>query len=414
MNEKLLERFLRYVRIGTASDDKSDNSPTTEGQILLGRLLRDEMEEIGITDASVDENGYVTGTIPGNAGPEVPVIGFIAHLDTSPEMPGDNVNPQVIRNYNGDQIPLNKKQGIILSPSEFPELRNYIGQTIITTDGTTLLGADNKAGIAEIMTAAEILLKRRDFKHGNVRICFTPDEEIGRGANRFNVKNFGAEFAYTIDGGEPGSLEYETFNAASVTVTIQGKSIHPGIAKNQMINSINVANEFCNLLPRAERPEHTEGYEGYFHVYDIKGGVDSTTMKVLVRDHSGEKFQARKNLLLEITEWLNRRYGDNSITLNIRDEYYNMRQRIEPFMHIVKIAEEAIERCGIKPVITPVRGGTDGARLSYMGLPCPNVFTGGHNFHGRFEFIPIESMQKAVEVICEIVKINAEKSDRST
>lgn len=408
MNDKLLERFLRYVRVGTASDDKSEKCPSTEGQLVLASMLRDELLQIGIADASVDENGYVTGTVPGNAGPAVPAIGFIAHLDTSPEMPGDGVNPQVVKNYSGEEIPLNKRLGIILSPAEFPELKNYKGLTIITTDGTTLLGADNKAGIAEIVTAAEWLMRNPKVRRGDVKICFTPDEEIGRGANRFNVKGFGAEFAYTVDGGEVGTLEYETFNAANATVTIQGRSIHPGVAKNQMVNSINIAHEFCNLLPSAQRPEHTEGYEGYFHVYDIKGGVDSTTLKVLVRDHSEKNFAARKQLLREIAEWLNRRHGDNRVTINIRDEYYNMRQKIEPFMHIVEIAREAMKRCGMDAVINPVRGGTDGARLSYMGLPCPNIFTGGHNFHGRFEFIPLESMQSAVEVICEIVKINAE------
>jgi len=413
MNEKLLERFLRYVKTGTASNDKSETRPSTEGQLVLAHMLRDEMEEIGIVSASVDKNGYVTGTVPGNAGPGVPVIGFIAHLDTSPEMPGDNVKPQVIRDYNGEEIPLSKRHGIILSPADFPELAQYKGCTIITTDGSTLLGADNKAGIAEIMTAAELLLSDNSITRGDIKICFTPDEEIGRGANHFNIKEFGADFAYTVDGGEAGSLEYETFNAACATVTIQGKSIHPGMAKNQMVNSINLAVEFCNMLPGAERPEHTEGYEGYFHVYDISGGVDSTIIKVLVRDHSEKNFTARKQMLREIADWLNRRYGDNRVTINIRDEYYNMRQKIEPFFHVVQIAEEAIQRCGLKPVIAPVRGGTDGARLSFMGLPCPNIFTGGHNFHGRYEFIPLESMQKTVEVIVEIARIAAERATKT-
>ncbi|MBE0676216.1 MAG: peptidase T [Bacteroidales bacterium] len=406
--EKLLERFLRYVRVGTAADDKSDSCPSTRGQLLLANMLVEEMKEIGISDAEVDENGYVMGTIEGNAGKHVPAIGFIAHLDTSPEMPGDNVNPLVHHNYKGGELVLNREKNIVLSPEDFPEMNRYAGQTLITTDGTTLLGADNKAGIAEIITAADIILNSSEIRHGKIRICFTPDEEIGRGANRFNVKKFGAEFAWTVDGGEVGSLEYETFNAATATLTIQGKSIHPGSAKNQMINSIGVANEFCSMLPPSEKPEHTEGYEGYFHVFDFKGGVDTTVMRILIRDHSEKNFQARKQKVRSIADWLNMKYGDNRVAVSIRDEYFNMRQKIEPFMHVVNIAEEAIRNCGLNPIITPVRGGTDGARLSYMGLPCPNLFTGGHNFHGRYEYIPLESMQKAVGVICEIVKLVSE------
>lgn len=404
--EKLLDRFLSYVRVGTASDDRSESCPSTEGQLELGRMLVEEMKEIGITDAFIDENGYVMGTVPGNS-KDIPVTGFIAHLDTSPEMPGDNVCPQVIPNYAGNDIALNKKLGILLSPGDFPELNNYIGQTLITTDGTTLLGADNKAGIAEIMTAADMLMNNHDFKRGDIKICFTPDEEIGRGANKFDIEKFGADHAYTVDGGEAGSIEYETFNAANVTVTIQGRSIHPGTAKNQMINSIGVAQEFCRMLPQAEKPEHTEGYEGYFHVYDFKGAVDSTVLKILIRDHSEQRFGYRKQIVRETTDWLNNRYGDKVVITTIRDEYYNMRRKIEPFMHVVKKAEQAIINCGMKPLITPVRGGTDGAKLSYMGLPCPNIFTGGHNFHGIYEYIPLESMQKAVNVICEIARLTA-------
>jgi tripeptide aminopeptidase len=351
------------------------------------------------------------GTIPGNTEYDIPVIGFIAHLDTSPEMPGYNVNPVLHKNYNGGDITINSEKKIILSPTDFPELKNYTGQTLITTDGTTLLGADNKAGIAEIMTAAEIILTSKNMKHGTIRIGFTPDEEIGRGANRFDVKKFGAQFAYTVDGGEIGSLEYETFNAASATVIIQGKSIHPGSAKNQMINSIGVANEFLSMLPQSEKPEHTEGYEGYFHVFSFSGTVDSTTMRILIRDHSEKNFNARKQVVRSVATWLNEKYGDNTVTVSIRDEYFNMKHKIEPFKHIVTIAETAIENCGLNPKITPVRGGTDGARLSYMGLPCPNLFTGGHNFHGRYEYIPLESMHKTVEVICEVVKLVSENID---
>lgn len=409
--EKLLERFLRYVKVGTTSNDTSDSCPSTKGQLILGKMISEEMRDLGITDATVDENGYVMGSIPGNAGPGIPVIGFIAHLDTSPDMSGENVNPQLHHNYDGGELVLNQEKNIVLSPSELPEMKKYSGQTLITTDGTTLLGADNKAGIAEIMTVAEIILNSKNIRHGDIRICFTPDEEIGRGANRFDVSKFGAEYAYTVDGGEIGSLEYETFNAATATVTIQGKSIHPGSAKNQMINSIGVANEFCSMLPQSEKPEHTEGYEGYFHVFNFNGTVDSTTMKILIRDHSEKKFNTRKQFVKSVTDWLNKKYEDKTVVVSIRDEYYNMRQQIEPFMHIVNIAETAIRNCGLVPVITPVRGGTDGARLSYMGLPCPNLFTGGHNFHGRYEYIPLESMQKTVEAICEIIKLVARSKE---
>lgn len=403
--QKLLDRFINYVKTGTASNDKSDSCPSTPGQKILGEMLKNELLELGLTDAAVDENGYVTATIPANTDAEIPVIGFIAHLDTSPEMPGDNVNPIITYIYQGSEIILNEEAGIILSPEEFPELKNYVGQTIISTDGTTLLGADNKAGIAEIVTAAEIIMNSPELKHGKVRICFTPDEEIGRGANRFNVKNFGADFAYTVDGGEIGSIEYETFNAATATISIQGKNIHPGSAKNLMVNSISIAQEFCRMLPASERPEHTEQYEGFFHVFDFQGSVDKTTVRVLIRDHSDEKFEEKKQKITTIADYLNKIYGSNRISVSLRDEYYNMRKQIEPHMHIVDIAAEAVRNCGMEPVITPVRGGTDGSRLSYMGLPCPNIFTGGHNFHGRYEYIPLESMQKAVNVIIEILKI---------
>jgi len=379
MKEMLLDRFLRYVGVGTASDDKSEDCPSTGGQLILARQLTEELREMGLTDAEVDENGYVTATIPSNTEDELPVIGFIAHLDTSPEMPGDNVKPVITPNYSGNDIILDEENGIVLSPNDFPDLKNYIGQTIIATDGSTLLGADNKAGIAEIMTAAWLLSRADAGKHGTVRICFTPDEEIGRGANRFNVKKFGADFAYTVDGGPIGSLEFETFNAATATITVQGRSIHPGSAKNQMVNSISLAQEFCRLLPAVEKPEHTDGYEGYYHVYEFHGGVDKTTMRILLRDHSGEKFEEKKRKIAAIAEYMNGCHGSGRVSVALRDEYFNMRQMIEPFMYTVELAEEAIRNCGIEPVITPVRGGTDGARLSYMGLPCPNIFTGGHN-----------------------------------
>ncbi len=405
MTDMLLDRFLRYVAIGTASDDKSQDCPSTPGQLILANTLAEELMNMGLTDAAVDENGYVTASIPSNTEADLPVIGLIAHLDTSPEMPGNNVKPIITQNYSGNDIILDEENGIVLSPGNFPELANYIGQTIITTDGSTLLGADNKAGIAEIMTAAWLLTSEKERKHGTVKICFTPDEEIGRGANRFNVKKFGADFAYTVDGGPLGSLEYETFNAATATITIQGRSIHPGSAKNQMVNSISIAQEFCRLLPSAEKPEYTEGYEGYYHVYDFQGGVDKTTMKILLRDHSQEKFNEKKRRITSIADYLNSCHGIARVSVNLRDEYFNMRQMIEPYKHIVEWAEEAVRNCGIEPLITPVRGGTDGARLSYMGLPCPNIFTGGHNFHGRYEYIPLQSMEAAVKVILEIIKI---------
>lgn len=403
--KKLLDRFLRYVKTGTTSDYTSESCPSTPGQRILGEMLVAEMKETGIADAAIDGNGYVTGTIPGKGSSKGPVIGFIAHLDTSPDMPGHNVNPLITHYYDGGDIVLNSNEGVILTPSEFPVLANYIGQTIITTDGTTLLGADDKAGIAEIMSAAEIIIADNNLSHNDIKICFTPDEEIGRGANKFNIKKFGADFAYTVDGGEAGSIEYETFNAATATIVVNGRSIHPGSAKNQMINSIGVAQEFCRMLPQSEKPEHTEGYEGYFHVFDISGNVDSTRMRILIRDHSQVRFLERKQLIREIASWLNGRYGSERVSVSIRDEYFNMREKIEPFMYIVRYAEEAIEKCGLTPLISPVRGGTDGARLSYMGLPCPNIFTGGHNFHGKYEFIPLESMGKAVSVICEIIRI---------
>lgn len=412
MTEMLLDRFLRYVATATASDDKSQDCPSTPGQLVLANALAKELIEMGLTDAGVDENGYVTATIPTNTESDLPVIGFIAHLDTSPEMPGNNVKPVITKNYSGNDIILDEENGIVLSPKDFPELGNYIGQTIITTDGSTLLGADNKAGIAEIMTAAWLLTREKERKHGTIKICFTPDEEIGRGANRFNVKKFGADFAYTVDGGPIGSLEYETFNAATATITVQGRSIHPGSAKNQMVNSITIAQEFCRLLPAAEKPEHTEGYEGYYHVYDFHGGVDKTTMRILLRDHSQEKFNEKKVRITSIADYLNSCHGIGRVSVNLRDEYYNMRQMIEPHKHIVEWAEEAVRNCGIEPLITPVRGGTDGARLSYMGLPCPNIFTGGHNFHGRYEYIPLQSMEAAVKVILEIVKIVTERGEK--
>ena len=373
-------------------------------QMNLAILLKDEMIKTGFTDVSLDENGYLMGTIPSNSKKRLPVIGFLAHIDTSPDMTGKNVNPQLKEKYDGGDIMLNKSKNIILSPKEFPELLRYKGQTIITTDGTTLLGADDKAGIAEIMTAMDWLIKHPETEHGKLRVAFTPDEEIGRGADRFNVKAFGAEFAYTIDGGELGELEFENFNAALATIKVSGRNVHPGTAKNQMLNSIHIANEFIGLLPVSQRPEYTEGYEGFFHLIDIKGSVEETSFRLLIRDHDEQKFAEKKRELANITAFLNKKYGKKLFRLTIKEQYRNMQKMIEPVYDIIESAKKAMTDNGVIPDIKPIRGGTDGARLSFMGLPCPNIFAGGHNFHGRYEYIPVESMKKAVEVIVGIVR----------
>jgi len=403
---KVVERFLKYVRFDTQSDRNSSTFPSTKKQYDFGLYLVNELKEIGLSDANIDENGYVMATLPGNCD-GAPVIGFIAHMDTSPDMSGANVQPNVVENYNGRDIVLNKEKNIVLSPSVYPELLNYVGQNIITTDGTTLLGADDKAGIAEIITAMEYLIDNPQIEHGTIKICFTPDEEIGNGANLFDTARFGADFAYTVDGGEVGELEYENFNAASATVTINGINIHPGSAKDKMINSILIGMEFNSMLPPNETPEHTEGYEGFYHLHEIKGTVEKTTLSYIIRDHDKRKFVDRKSRLEKIADYLNDKYGKNTVTVEMKDQYYNMKEKIEPVMHIVETANKAMEEVGITPVVKPVRGGTDGARLSYMGLPTPNIFTGGHNAHGRFEYIPVESMEKAVLVIAKISELYA-------
>lgn len=406
--QSLLERFLGYVRFETRPDDSNTSSPSSVDQMLFAERLADELEKIGMSDVTLDGNGYLMATLPSNNGSNGPVTGFIAHMDTSPEAPSANINPQVHPRYEGKDLVLNPERGVILSPSEFPELEKYKGQTIITTDGTTLLGADDKAGIAEIVTACEHLISNPSLKHGKIRIAFTPDEEIGRGADNFDVRRFGADYAYTLDGGGIGELEYENFNAAAATVTIKGRSVHPGTAKDTMINSIMVAGVLDSLLPGKERPEHTAGYEGFFHLYDIRGSVEETVMKYIIRDHDPVKFADRKRILNEVAESVRAQRLGAEISVMIRDQYFNMKEIIEANYHIMEAAIEAYRRAGIEPVIKPVRGGTDGARLSFMGLPCPNLFTGGHNYHGRYEYIPLESMQKAVEVIinlCTSVKI---------
>lgn len=404
MMEKLVKRFLGYVKYETTSDESSTSVPSTPNQLEFAKMIGQELEDIGMSDVSVDENGYVMATLPSNIEKEVPTIGFIAHMDTSPDMSGKNVNPKIISNYDGKDILLNEEENIIMSVTDFPELKAYIGKDLICTDGTTLLGADNKAGIAEIITAVEYLINNPSIPHGTVKIGFTPDEEIGRGADCFDVEKFSADFAYTVDGGPVGELEYENFNAATARVLIQGRNVHPGTAKYKMINSILVASELNDLLPVFERPEYTEGYEGFYHIVGFNGSVEKTETVYIIRDHSMEEFEAKKETLTKAVEFLNHKYG-NIISLEIKDSYYNMKEKIEPVMHIIDLARRAMEELDIKPNISPIRGGTDGARLSYMGLPCPNIFTGGHNYHGRFEYIPIFAMEKAVETILKIIEL---------
>lgn len=401
---KILERFLNYVKIDTQSDAESKSNPSTEKQFDLGRLLEKELKELGFENVTLDENCNLWAELKSNTDKDVPSIGFIAHMDTATDVTGKDVNPQIIENYDGKSIVLNQENDIVLKIEDFPELKNYKGQTLITTDGTTLLGADNKAGIAEIITALEYFIENPEVKHGDIKIAFTPDEEVGRGTETFDVEKFNADFAYTIDGGEIGGLEYETFNAAKAKLTIKGKNVHPGTAKNTMVNSLRLGFEFNSLLPSNEKPEYTEGYEGFYHLLETEGNVEETVMKYIIRDHDMEKFQEKKDLFTKTVDYLNYKY-DNRITLDMEDQYNNMSEKIKPVFHIVETAKKAMEDLGIEPKISPVRGGTDGARLSYMGLPTPNVFTGGHNFHGKYEYIPLESMGKAVLVIRKIVEL---------
>jgi len=403
--DNLLDRFIRYVKIDTQSDFNSKISPSSKKQLDLAVVLKEELISLGLNDVELDENGYIMATLPANTDKNAPVIGLIAHMDTSPDMSGNNVNPKIIKDYDGNDIILNQKNNTLLSPDDFKELKNYTGKTLITTDGTTLLGADDKAGIAEIMTALEYLINNPQIKHGRVRIAFSPDEEIGRGADNLDVKKFGAAYAYTVDGGELGQLEYENFNAANVNVTINGKNIHPGSAKNKMKNSILIAYELHSMLPVNERPEFTEMYEGFFHLNSISGTVEKTDMYYIIRDHDKDKFNNKKTLFKKAVDFINKKYGPKTVKYNMKEMYYNMREKIEPVFHVVEIAKKAIEKAGITPIINPIRGGTDGAKLSYKGLPTPNIFTGGHNFHGKYEYIPLESMHKAVEVIINIIEL---------
>ena len=405
--ENIIKRFTSYVTIDTESDPNSKTTPSTKKQWDLANKLAEELKTIGMHDVSIDANAYIMATLPSNVTHKVPTIGFIAHFDTSPDFTGANVNPQIIENYHGGDIVLHKEENIILSPDYFEDLKQYIGQTLITTDGTTLLGADDKAGICEIVSAMEYLINHPEIKHGTIKVGFTPDEEIGRGAHKFDVETFGADWAYTMDGSQIGELEYENFNAASAVVTVKGKIVHPGYAKGKMINSMYIATEFINSLPRIETPEHTDGYQGFFHLHDIKGAVEQTTLHYIIRDHDKQHFEARNEVMQKLTNELNSQYGREVVTTEIKDQYYNMREKIEPVMHIVDIAEEAMKQLDIEPLIKAIRGGTDGSQLSFMGLPCPNIFAGGHNFHGRYEYVPVESMIKATEVICKIAELTA-------
>jgi len=407
--QHLVDRFLGYITVDTESDPNSDETPSSKKQWDLANLITEELKRIGMQDVSIDENAYIMATLQSNVDHDVPVVGFISHFDTSPDFTGANVNPQIIENYDGKDIILNKEENIILSPSYFDDLLMYKGQTLITTDGTTLLGADDKAGIAEIVTAMEYLINHPEIKHGTIKIGFTPDEEIGRGAHKFDVEKFGAEWAYTMDGSQVGELEYENFNAAGAVVTVKGKIVHPGYAKGKLINSMHIATQFINSLPKMEVPEHTEGREGFFHLHNMKGAVEETKLEYIIRDHDLSQFEARKEVISKLAEELNSQYGSEVIVVEIKDQYFNMREKIEPVMHIVDIAEEAMIQLNIKPLVKPIRGGTDGSQLSYMGLPCPNIFAGGHNFHGRYEYVPVESMIKATEVIINIVQIVAKK-----
>lgn len=404
--EKILDKFLRYVAVETTSNDDSDSQPSTACQLDLLRMLADELNAMGVK-ATLDEWGYVMATIPSNLDKEVPAVGFIAHVDTAPDASGKDIKPQIIENYDGEDVVLNEALGIKIPVSDFPEIKQYKGQTLITTDGTTLLGADDKAGVAEIMSAVEYIVEHPEFKHGEIKIGFTPDEEIGRGVDKFDVEKFGAKYAYTMDGGQIGELEYENFNAASAKIHIQGRNVHPGYAKDKMINAIIIAMELNGMLPVHQRPEFTQGYEGFFHIIGINGAVEQASVQYIIRDHSMPKFEQKKKLITQVVDFINAKYGEGTATLELKDQYYNMREEVEPHYHIVEKAIKAMEMAGIKPMVQPIRGGTDGARLSFMGLPCPNVFAGGHNFHGKLEYLPLQSMEKAQEVVLNIISLYA-------
>lgn len=411
--QHIIDRFISYVTVDTESDASSNTTPSTAKQWDLAKQLVEELKQIGLEEVTIDENAYIMATLPSNVTHKVPTIGFVSHFDTTPDFTGANVKPQIIENYDGLDIVLNKEQNIILSPSYFEDLLLYKGQTLITTDGTTLLGADDKAGITEIVSAMEYLVQHPEIKHGKIRVGFTPDEEIGRGAHKFDVAKFGCDYAYTMDGSQIGELEYENFNAAGAKLIFKGKSVHPGYAKGKMINSLLLANQFVNALPQNDIPQETTGYEGFFHVHHVTGTIEETKLELIIRDHDRGKFEARKKLVLSIANDINEEYveqfGENIVDVEVKDQYFNMREKVEPVFHIVEIAEKAMKELGITPIIKPIRGGTDGSQLSYMGLPCPNIFAGGHNFHGKYEYVPVESMVKAMEVIIKIAELTAAK-----
>jgi len=409
--QHIIHRFISYATIDTESDPNSQTTPSTAKQWNLANKLVEELKAIGLEDVTIDDKAYIMATLPSNVDYEVPTIGFVSHFDTSPDFSGANVKPQIVENYNGKDIVLNAEKNIVLSPNYFKDLLLYKGQTIITTDGTTLLGADDKAGITEIVSAMEYLIQHPEIKHGKIRIGFTPDEEIGRGAHHFDVDKFGAQWAYTMDGSQIGELEYENFNAAGAKITFKGKSVHPGYAKGKMINSMLIANDFINELPKGETPQETKGYEGFFHVHHIKGNIEETVLELIIRDHNKKKFEKRKELIQKIAKKFNKKFakqfGEDIVIAEIKDQYYNMKEKVLPVKHIVDIAEKAMRELNIKPIIKPIRGGTDGSQLSFMGLPCPNIFAGGHNFHGKYEYVPAESIQKATEVIVKIAELTA-------
>ena len=405
----LVERFLKYVSFDTQSSEETEVTPSTPGQMVFAKYLKEELESLGLEDITLDEHGYLFATLPANIDKPVPTIGFIAHMDTSPDMRGKDVSPRIVQNYDGSDIVLCAEENVVLSPSQFPELLDHKGEDLIVTNGKTLLGADDKAGIAEIVSAIVYLKEHPEIKHGKIRIGFNPDEEIGLGAHKFDVEKFGCDWAYTMDGGEIGELEFENFNAASAKITFKGRNVHPGYAKNKMINSIRVANRFCAMLPAHETPEHTEGYEGFYHLISFNGDVEQTTVAYIIRDHDRARFESRKKKIERFVSEINAEYGEGTATFELRDQYYNMREKIEPVMHIIDTAFAAMEAVGVKPNVKPIRGGTDGAQLSFKGLPCPNIFAGGLNFHGRYEFAPIQNMEKAMKVIVKIAELVAIK-----
>ena len=407
--EKLIERFLKYVSFETTSDEEAGVTPSTPGQMVLAKYLKEELESLGLQEVFLDENGYLYATLPANIDQQVPVVGFIAHMDTAPDMSGKNVTPRIVQNYDGGDIVLNAADNIVLSPMQFPELTKHLGEDLVVTNGNTLLGADDKAGIAEIISGVEYLMQHPEIKHGKIRIAFNPDEEIGLGAHKFDVERFGCDFAYTFDGGEVGELEFENFNAAAAKLTFTGRNVHPGTAKNKMINSIRVANQFISMLPSHETPEHTEGYEGFYHVVGFSGSVEQTVVNYIIRDHSRERFESRKREFQHLTNKINAEYGEGTLKLELRDQYYNMREKIEPVMYVIDIAKEAMLASDVEPVVKAIRGGTDGAQLSFKGLPCPNIFAGGMNMHGRFEYVPIPSMEKAMKVMVKIAELTAKR-----